>query len=253
MLCVGALVLLALLLVVPVLSLIGSVSFDRLGSVFASPDVQSAIWLSSWTSLVSLTLIVVLGTPAAYWIARTDHPAADWIEMGLILPLVLPPAVAGLALLRGFGGQGWITLLPGVDRGLSFSAAAVVLAQMFVSAPIYIRASQAVFEQIPPIYENVARTLGANPMRAFRQVVLPMALPGLLAAGALTWARALGEFGATLLFAGNLPGVTQTMPTAIYVLLESNGEAADALSVLLIAVAVAALLVVKYAERRWKR
>jgi molybdate transport system permease protein len=244
--------LLALVLAIPVVALFASVSLGQLGEIFATDEVQSAIWLSTWTSLISTTAIALLGTPAAYWFARSRTKLASTTELFLQLPLVLPPAVAGLALLKAFGSKGFAASLFGSDATIAFTGLAVIIAQFFVSAPIYIRSARSVFEQVPRQYEDVARTLGASPAEAFRRVVLPMSASGLLAAGALAWARAIGEFGATLLFAGNLPGVTQTMPTAIYVLLERNMQAAEALSVLLILLALGALAIVKFAQSRWE-
>jgi molybdate transport system permease protein len=166
------------------------------------------------------------------------------------LPVVIPPAVLGVALLETFGRRGLLGgALDGLGLALPFSTAAVVVAQIVVSAPFYVQAASSAFRRVDADLLLVARTLGASPAGAFVRVGVPLALPGLLGGAALCWARALGEFGATLLFAGNLPGTTQTMPLAIYATLESDLRAATSLSVALAAIAVSLLLVLRAAPR----
>jgi len=167
----------------------------------------------------------------------------------LELPLVMPPAVAGISLLFAFGRRGTI----GGPLGLSipFTTTAVVLALIFVASPFYLRQAQASFRAIDPAVLEAARTCGASPMRVFTRIATPLAAPGLATGGAVAWARALGEFGATLIFAGSLQGVTQTAPLAIYDLLGSDQDAALALSCVLVLAAVAVLLAVRLGAARW--
>jgi molybdate transport system permease protein len=161
------------------------------------------------------------------------------------LPIVVPPAVSGLALLLAFGRQGLLgPWLAGVGLSLPFTTAAVVLAEVFVSAPFYVQAAAAAFRRLDPALLMVARSLGAGPARTFFRVALPLSLPGLATGAALSWSRALGEFGATLMFAGNLTGRTQTLPLAIYTAMEIDLRPAKAMSVLLVIVAFTLLLVV---------
>lgn len=166
------------------------------------------------------------------------------------LPAVVPPAVAGVALLATFGRRGLLGgLLARLGIGLPFTTAAVVLAEVFVSAPFFLQAALAAFRALDPDLLVVARTLGARPGRVFFRLGLPLALPGLVAGAALSWARALGEFGATLMFAGSLQGRTQTLPLAIYAALESDVRAAQAISLLLVLLAGLLLLAVRLAPR----
>lgn len=179
--------------------------------------LRQALGLSLVTSAVSTAAIVLFGTPLAFLLARHRRPGARLLDVLVDLPIVLPPSVAGIALLLAFGRFGvvgqWLTPF-GVTLG--FTTAAVVLAQSFVAAPFYVRAAAGAFRRIDRDLDDAAADLGANPVQTLRTVTLPLALPSLLAGMVLAWARALGEFGATIMFAGNLPGVTQTMPLAIY-------------------------------------
>ena len=210
------------------------------------PLTAPALLLSVTTTFISLSIILVFGTPLAWWLARTETRTARVVETLVELPIVIPPAVAGLALLLAFGRQGLIgpwLLSAGIQT--SFSAAAVVLAQTFVAAPFYVQAATSSFASLDPNLLIVARTLGATPTRVLFRIALPIARRGLVAGAALAWARALGEFGATLMFAGNLPGRTQTLPLAVYTALESDLRAAQALAVLLVLVAMALLFLLR--------
>lgn len=201
----------------------------------SDPAVGAALWLSLWTSLVTVAVALLLGTPLAWMLARERVPGGEWLESLIVLPLVLPPAVAGIGLLMAFGRRGLVGqwLAPfGIE--IAFTSLAVVLAQSFVALPLYIRAATAAFRAVDPRWPQVAATLGASPWRTLRRVTLPLAAPGLLAGVVLCWARALGEFGATIMFAGSLPGVTQTMPIAIYGALERDLNVALAVGFLLI-------------------
>ena len=176
-----------------------------------------AMRLSLITSGIAMVVIVALGTPLAYILARRRFPGATIVDTLVDLPIVLPPAVAGIALLMAFGRYGVLGgWLNGAGITVGFTTIAVVFAQIFVAAPFYVRASKSGFVRVARDLEDVASDLGASPPRVFRTVTLPMALPSLVAGAVLAWARALGEFGATIMFAGNFPGVTQTMPLAIY-------------------------------------
>jgi molybdate transport system permease protein len=205
---------------------------DVLGSL-GDPGALDALWLSLRTSAAALAIIVVVGTPAAYFLA-TRHFRGRALAITLVeLPLVLPPAVAGIALLAALGGS------------LTFHTSAVVVALTFVSAPFYLRQGQAAFSAVDPSWLAASRTLGASEARTFARIAIPTAAPGLVAGGALALGRALGEFGATLMFAGSLQSVTQTAPLAIYERFSSDFEDALALSAVLVAVSAAILLTAK--------
>jgi molybdate transport system permease protein len=240
-----ALALLALL-ALPTLALLVAASPGQLVAGFRHPVAAPALALSLATTTISLGLVVVLGTPLGWWLARGRGRLLRAAETLVALPVVIPPAVAGIALLLAFGRRG--LLGPALERlgwTVSFSSAAVVVAQVFVSAPFYVQAATAAFRALDGSLLVAARSLGASPARAFLRVALPLARPGLVSGAAMAWARALGEFGATLMFAGNLPGKTQTLPLAIYTALESDLGAAQALSLLLVVVAFALLLVLR--------
>ena len=205
---------------------------DVLGSL-GDPGARDALWLSLRTSAAALAIIVVVGTPAAYFLATRRFRGRALAITLVELPLVLPPAVAGIALLAALGGS------------LTFHTSAVVVALTFVSAPFYLRQGQAAFSAVDPSWLAASRTLGASEARTFARIAIPAAAPGLVAGGALALGRALGEFGATLMFAGSLPGVTQTAPLAIYERFSSDFEDALALSAVLVAVSAAILLTAK--------
>jgi molybdate transport system permease protein len=214
---------------------------------FAQPTVSQALQLSLLTSLFSTLITIVFGTPLAYILARRRVRGRRVIETVLDLPIVLPPAVAGLALLMTFGRRGFFgPALDSIGLSLPFTSIAVILAQTFVSAPFYIRSAQTGFASVPREFEESASDLGANSWQVFRRVTLPIAGPSLLAGIILTWARALGEFGATILFAGNFPGRTQTMPLAIYQALESDLGSALAIAAILIVIAFVFLLALRF-------
>lgn len=249
----GAVVLLALLLV-PMFGLLLSASPAELWAGLQHPAVAPALWLSARTSFTALALVTLLGTPLAYWLAKTRSAAAELVSLAIDLPIVVPPAVVGIALLFSFGQRGLLgPALAAIGWRIPFSSSAVVLAQIVVSAPFYLQSAATAFRKVDADAMIVARTLGASAPRAFLRVAVPIALPGLLSGAALSWARSLGEFGATLVFAGSLPGVTQTMPLAIYTTLESDVRAALGLSVLLAAVAIALLFVLRVGPRHFLR
>lgn len=237
---------LVLLLVVPVFGLFASTSPAAFLDLVRSPFALQATALSLATSFTATFLMVGLGTPLAWHLSRSRSPWADRTTALIQLPVVLPPAVLGVALLETFGRAGLFGGVLGVfGIGLPFTAAAVVLAQLLVGAPLYVLGATEALRRIDPDLLLVARSLGAPPHAVWRRVVLPLAAPGLVSAMALGWSRALGEFGATLLFAGNLPGRTQTLPLAIYEALERDIDEARALAVVLVLVALAVLLLTR--------
>jgi len=236
------------LLVLPLVGLLVASSPADLAAGMRSPLFVPALWLSARTTVVSLGIVVLAGTPLAWWLAVGSGRASRAVEAVVDLPIVIPPAVVGIALLETFGRSGLFgPVLVGLGIQIPFTMLAVVLAQVVVSAPFYVQAAAAAFRRVDTDLLIVARTLGQTQLGAFLRVALPIALPGLIGGAALAWARALGEFGATLLFAGNLPGTTQTMPLAIYMALESDVRVAVALSLVLAAVSVFLLLALRLA------
>ena len=250
----GALVLgamLVLLLGLPLLSLVLRISPAALLGRLGEPLILQALWLSLLTSLAATVTVVALGLPVAYALTLTDFRGKRLLEVLIELPMVLPPTVAGVALLTAFGRTGLAggaLALLGVS--LPFTTLGVVVAQAFVAAPFFVSAARAGFAEVDRKYLDAAATLRATPGTAFLRVLAPLAAPSLMAGAAMSWARALGEFGATITFAGNMPGVTQTMPLAVYLALQSDLEAAVALSVLLLAVSLTVLLSVRLAPAR---
>jgi molybdate transport system permease protein len=233
-------------LVLPVVAVFTNVPPGQLLSSLGDPASTAALKLSLETTLIALVVIVVVGTPAAYLLATRAFRGRALVITLVELPLVMPPAVAGIALLAALGPEG---ILGGVlgDAGvhLVFATAGVVVALVFVSAPFYIRQAQASFQALDPRLIDASRTLGSGEAATFVRVVAPVALPGLAAGLALAWGRALGEFGATLMFAGSLTGITQTAPLAIYDQFSSNFPGALALGAVLVAISAALLLAVK--------
>ncbi len=243
----AATALLAAFLALPIVALATTLGWSGLGAGFRNPLLAPALRLSALTTSCSLTLVVTLGTLFAWRVARRPSP---FLESLAQLPAVIPPAVAGVGLLLAFGRRGLFgAFLERHGIALAFSTPAVVLAEAFVSAPFFIQAAIAAFRRVDENALVVARTLGATPFGAFRRVALPLAAPGLAAGAAMSWARSLGEFGATLLFAGNLTGRTQTLPLAVYTAMESDLRGAQALSLVMVALALLVLLVVRRVQR----
>lgn len=233
-------------LVLPVIAIFIDTSPAQLLASLGEAESLKALRLSLETSTIAIALIVLVGTPAAYRLAQRP-PRAHAVVLTLIeLPLVLPPAVAGIGLLAALGPKGLLGgALADAHLQLVLSTAAVVVALVFVAAPFYIRQAHAAFAAIDRTYLEAARALGARDGATFMRVAIPIARPALLAGLALAWGRALGEFGATLMFAGSYQGVTQTVPLAIYDQFASNFPAALALSAILVIVAAALLLSIK--------
>ena len=244
----GAMLLLVLL---PLAGLLFTSSPGALLRGLADPLVGPAFRVSLITTTASLLLVVATGTPLAWIIARRRARIWHVLETVVEMPVVLPPAVAGVALLLAFGRRGLLgPALGAVGIGIPFTRAAVVLAASFVAAPFYVQAAVAAFRRLDGDLVLVARTLGASWPRVFFTVAIPISWPALAGGAALTWARALGEFGATLMFAGNLGGRTQTLPLAIFSALESDLYTAQSLSIVLVAVAFALLVGVRAGARR---
>jgi molybdate transport system permease protein len=250
---VFAVALFLLLLVMPAVGLLSRSSVVDLARRVTSPVVLEALWLSLFTSICATVLVVGAALPLAYLLAYRKMPAQRFVEVLVDLPMVLPPTVAGLGLLLAFGRNGLVgQLLRPLGLSIPFSTPAVILAQMFVAGPFFINAARAGFEAVDRKYANAAATLRASPVHAFVHVILPLSMPSLIAGAAMAWARALGEFGATITFAGNLPGVTQTMPLAVYIAMQTDLEAAMALAVILLLVSVLLLLVLRGLPRVYR-
>jgi molybdate transport system permease protein len=215
------------------------------------PESIEALQLSIVTTCISTLLSVVFGLPVAYILARLRFRGRAFLETLVTMPTVLPPVVAGVALLITFGRFGLLgRYLSPLGIALPFTTVAVVMAQMFVSAPFFINSAKAGLEQLDQRYELAAYTLRASPLYTFRRVVMPLIRPALLAGAGLAWARALGELGATITFAGNFPGITETTPIAVYIAAESDLDAAVSLSVVLLAVSFGVLLALRLGRSR---
>jgi molybdate transport system permease protein len=233
-------------LALPIVALLLRVPLPDFADYLTRPIVRDALLLSLFTSLCSLLLMLLFGTPLAYLLARNRFVGKRLLETLVEIPLVMPPAVAGIALLLAFGRRGLLgSMLEGTGVDIAFSTTAVVLAQTFVASPFYIRAARAAFQGIPTELEASASTDGAGRWARFQHILLPLALPGIVGGMIMAWARALGEFGATILFAGNFEGRTQTMPLAIYTALESDLNAAIVISSILVVASFALLITFK--------
>jgi len=234
------------LLVIPVFALGVTASPQEILAGLNHPLFLSALALSAQTSFISLAIIVLAGTPLAWWLSTAPLSHRRPVELLVDLPIVLPPAVVGIALLQTFGRNGlFAPLIESLDLQIAFTTAAAVIAQTVVSAPFYIQSASTAFRRVDPALVLTARTLGQSKTGAFLKVTVPIALPGLIGGAALAWARAMGEFGATLLFAGNLSGTTQTLPLAIYTALESDIQVAVALALVSAVIAILLLLALR--------
>ncbi len=226
-----------------------SINSDFFANAFSAQSFL-ALRLSLVTSSITTAIALVFGTPLAYVLARSKLKHRAWLELILDLPIVLPPSVAGLALLMAFGRRGLFgPALSVLGVSLPFTSAAVVMAQTFVAAPLYVRSARLGFAQVDTQLGESAHVEGASQWQMFHYIMIPLAGRALASGAILTWTRALGEFGATIMFAGNLEGVTQTMPLAIYLGLERQLGVALALAVVLIAVSVLLLTITKRLEK----
>ncbi|WP_328902944.1 ABC transporter permease [Streptomyces sp. NBC_00441] len=234
-------------LLLPLAGILARTSWGELGTHLTSEGTTQALTLSLIVSGWALALSLVLGVPLAWLLARVDFPGKVFVRSLVLLPMVLPPTVGGVALLLGFGRRGllgpWLEDWFGIT--LPFHTSGAVLAATFVAMPFLVISLEGALGGLRPRYEETAASLGASPVRVFFTVTLPMVAPGLAAGAALTWARALGEFGATITFAGNLPGTTQTLPLQVYLLLQDSPEAATSVSLLLLVIAMAVLLALR--------
>lgn len=246
-----ALVAIAFLLL-PLLGLLVRAPWGRLGSILRGPEVLQALELSLWTATVATAVSLLVGVPLAWLLARASFPGLGLLRALVTLPLVLPPVVGGVALLLAFGRRGIIGNYLEQWFGLTipFTPMAVVMAETFVAMPFLVITVEGALRSADLGFEEAAATLGASRMTIFRRVTLPLIGPSLLAGAVLCWARALGEFGATITFAGSFPGRTETMPIAVYYALETDPAAAIALSLVLLLVSVAVLVALR---DRWLR
>lgn len=231
------------LVLLPMLGLVARTDWGGLVTHLSAPVVWPAIRLSIITTLITLALAIILGTPLAWLLSRATGRLSTWLRAVLTVPVVLPPVVGGVALLLAYGRNGLVgaPVFDALGLRVPFTPMAVVLAQLFVSLPFYVLAVEGAMRSVDQRYDQIAATLGASPTRVFARVALPLAAPGIAAGAALAWARALGEFGATITFAGNLTGTTQTAPLAVYVALQSDPQAAIALSIAMLVVSIGVL------------
>ncbi len=238
---------LLLFIMIPLAALFLRTSFQGFFATLSQAQVLNAISLSLGTSLATTLVTLIFGTPVAYLLSHQRsriHPIVDTI---IDLPTILPPSVAGIALLMAFGRKGLLgPILSSLGINIPFTLAAVILAQTFVSAPFYVRAAAIGFANIDAELKQAAALDGANRWQTFRYVIMPLSWLALASGGVMTWARALGEFGATILFAGNFQGKTQTMPLAIYVGFETDLNVALTLSIILVCLSFLLLIVVKH-------
>lgn len=226
----------------PMAGLLAGTPWARMPELLSSPAVLTALRLSLVCSLGALGISLLLGVPLGWVLARITFPGKALVRTAVLVPLVLPPVVGGVALLLAFGRGGLLgSVLQRLGIQLPFSTAGAVLACAFVALPFLALTVEGAIAGLDERQEEVAATLGSAPLRVFRTVTLPLVAPGIAAGAALAWARALGEFGATITFAGNLPGETQTSPLAVYLLLQTDPEAAVAVSALLLGVSLAVL------------
>ncbi|MEC7240147.1 MAG: molybdate ABC transporter permease subunit [Myxococcota bacterium] len=241
---------LVVLLVLPLVALLLSAGTASLSAGLSDPLFGPALALSLRTTALALVAIVVLGTPLAWWLSRSSTRGRMLVEALVELPIVMPPAVLGVALLQAFGRDGVFSPVVGDLGGIPFTETAVVIAQVVVAAPFYVQGAANAFREVDSSMMGVARSLGSSPARAFLRVAVPAALPGLCVAASLAWARALGEFGATLLFAGNLSGETQTLPLAIYTALQADVKLAVVFSLALAGLGGFLLLLLRVLPRK---
>jgi molybdate transport system permease protein len=239
----------ALFVIVPLVAILLKIDWAHFIPLVTSESSRAALLLSLKTATASTVVCVVIGVPMAIVLARGSLPGQSILRALVLLPLVLPPVVGGIALLYTFGRQGLLGQhLEVLDIRIAFSTTAVVLAQSFVSLPFLVVSLEGALRSAGNQYESIAATLGARPTTVLRTVTVPLVIPGLMSGAVLAFARSLGEFGATLTFAGSLQGVTRTLPLEIYLQRETDPDAAVALSLLLIV--VAAVIVIASASRR---
>lgn len=244
-------VLTLLYIALPIVSMFIRTSPDSFLRSLDAPFVMDALKLSIITSVITTVIVIIIGTPIAFVNARYRYPGKELIDTIIDLPVVIPPAVAGIALLMAFGRKGVLgQYLSLFDVSIAFTTVAVIMAQVFVASPFYIRQARTSFEDIDQTYEHAARTLGATRLYTFFAITVPIAMNGLISGAILTWSRALGEFGATIMFAGNFQGKTQTMPLAIYTAMQGDLDASIILSIILVIISFIVIAAVKILSRR---
>jgi len=231
-------------LALPLIGLLLSAPWGQMTELLSTPAARDALRLSLVTSLMATAITIVLGVPLAWVLARREFRGRALVRGLVLIPLVLPPVVGGVTLLAAFGRRGLVGqyLYDWFDIQLPFSTAGVVMAEAFVALPFLVITVEGALRVMDIRFEDAARTLGASPTRVLLRVTAPLIAPSLVAGAVLAWARALGEFGATITFAGNFPGVTQTLPLAVYSALEVSREEAIALSVVLLGISFAVLV-----------
>jgi molybdate transport system permease protein len=230
-------------LVLPLVGLLVKTPWADLWSLTTTPEARTALRLSLECSLGALALALVTGVPLAWLLARKEFPGKSIVRAVVTVPLVLPPVVGGIALLLAFGERGVLPL------HIAYTTRGAMAAEAFVAMPFLVLSVEGAIASLDDRFEDVAATLGARPLAVFRRVTLPLVGPGLAAGAALAWARALGEFGATIMFAGNTPGRTQTLPLAVYIGLQRDPDIAKALSVVLLVLALTVLVALR---GRWR-
>lgn len=230
-------------LFVPLANLFFQQSLPQLVADIGTKEALAALGVTAWTSLCTLLILLLFCTPVCLWLSSHSTPLSRFVQIVVQLPMICPPAVAGLALLLCFDSTGPIGgVLSLLHISIPFTAVAVILAQTFVSAPFYMNVVTGGLNQVDRMYVHISRTLGLHRTKRFWRVILPLSWPSFATGAAMAWARAVGEFGATMMFAGNLPGHTQTMPLAIYTVMQDNINVSVALSVILILVGFLILL-----------
>ncbi len=242
---------LALFLIFPLIGLLLRVPLTEMLSGLFDEPVVAALRLSIVTTLAATAIAVIGGLPLAYLLARKQFPGRSIVDAIIDLPIVLPPSVAGIALLMLFGRRGLLgPLLNSLHIDIAFTEIAVVMAQLFVASPLFVKSAIAGFARVDRDLEHAAAIDGAAPFQIFRRVTIPLSVQSLLGGAVMTWARALGEFGATIIFAGNFPGRTQTMPLAIYIGFEIDLKNALTLAAILLSISFVILFIVKSVLRR---
>ena len=238
-------------LLLPLVALVLTAPWDRLWSIITTTEVRQALWLSAWTSTLAAALCLVFGLPLAWLLARVEFPGRRLVRALVTVPLVLPPVVGGVALLNAFGRHGLLgaPLREAFGTQIPYTSAAVVIAHTFVALPFFVISLEGALRATSERLEVAAASLGADRWTTFRRVTVPLAAPGIVAGLVLAWARSLGEFGATITFAGNYPGTTRTMPLAVYTALQDDRDTAVALSLVLLGVCVAVLVAMR--EHWW--
>ncbi len=235
----------------PVVALFLKSPLDTILRSLHDPMVIDALRLSLMTSAITTITVVIMGTPIAYVSARFHYFGKELADSLIDLPVIMPPAVAGIALLVAFGRMGIVGhFLNGPGISIAFTTLAVIIAQVFVSSPFYIRQARTSFEDVDLAFENAARTLGASRVYTFFHVILPIAMNGLISGAIMAFARSIGEFGATIMFAGNFQGRTQTMPLAIYTAMQGDLDVSICLAIILVAFSFAVIFLVKTLTRK---